>query len=290
MREDSQRVPNPPITLEIIVPARNEADRLPEGLAILCAKLRTLPFGCAVIVVDNGSTDATAAIVRGWHADPRQAGIPVRLVQCPPPGKGAAVRAGLLATRAALVGFCDADMATDLAGLDVALGLLMTGHDVVVGSRALPTSVVQARSDPLRALGALAFRRIVRRAIVDVSDTQCGFKLFAGPLARQAAASLQCTGFAFDVELLARCRDLGAAIHEIPVVWRDMPGSSFSVRRHSFSCLRELTAIWRLLRAEQAAARRLAARPVRPALYPVPSVSARPVPKSRTAPRVTEPL
>ncbi|MQA97052.1 MAG: glycosyltransferase [Streptosporangiales bacterium] len=289
MRDVPSGAPSPPITLEIVVPARNEADRLPEGLATLCAKLRTLPFGCAVIVVDNGSTDATAAVVRAWRSP-----IPVRLVQCPPPGKGAAVRAGLLATRAALVGFCDADMATDLSGLDTALGLLMTGHQVVVGSRALPASVVQARSDPLRALGALVFRRIVRRMIVDVTDTQCGFKFFAGPIARQAAASLGSTGFAFDVELLARCRDLGAAIDEIPVIWRDVPGSSFSVRRHSFTCLRELTTIWRTLRAEHAAARRAAGRATSLRVLTVPrqmaSVLPPPLPQPDLPHRVTEPL
>lgn len=246
MREPPSAAASLPTTLEIVVPARNEADRLREGLAVLCAKLRTLPFDCAVIVVDNGSTDGTAEIVRAWRSP-----IPVRLVSCPRPGKGAAVRAGLLATDAELVGFCDADMATDLSSLDTALGLLMTGQHAVVGSRALPESVVEARSDPLRALGARIFRRIVRRTIVDVRDTQCGFKLFAGPLARQAAASLGCAGFAFDVELLARCRLLGGLIREIPVVWRDVPGSSFSVRRHSFGCLRELATIWWTMRAER---------------------------------------
>jgi glycosyltransferase involved in cell wall biosynthesis len=204
----------------------------------LSGKLARLPVSSNILVVDNASTDTTADIVRGWSGP-----VPVSLLKCPRPGKGAAVRLGLLTTTAPYVGFCDADMATDVEILDVVLAMLRTGSQVVVGSRRHPESDVEIYSRPLRRLGALAFNRLCREMTGGIVDTQCGFKFFAGPLARAAAADLRTAGFAFDVELLLHCLRLGAAIAEIPVTWRDMPGSTFSVGKHAGNCLRDLLRI-----------------------------------------------
>ncbi len=229
-----------PASIEIIVPARNEADRLPAGLAALCAKAATLPLRTAILVVDSASTDGTSDIVRGWPSGP----VPVGLLRCERPGKGVAVRAGLLATQAPFVGFCDADMATDLSALDSAVSMLAAGHHVVIGSRALAASVVQARTSAARRLGAGLFRGMSRAIVPVATDTQCGFKFFAGPLARAAALPLRTAGFAFDVELIATCLRLGATLTEIPVRWSDMAGSTFSVGRHSSAVFRDLASIW----------------------------------------------
>ena len=230
----------PSATFEIVVPARNEASRLPQGLAELCAKAATLPVPAEILVVDSASTDATADVVRGWPAGP----VPVRLLRSTRPGKGVAVRTGLLATKAPFVGFCDADMATDLSALDVALTLLAEGWQVVIGSRALDASLVEDRHSAVRRAGAAAFRALARRVVPDVTDTQCGFKFFSGPLVRSAVSALHTDGFAFDIELLARCLRLGATLTEIPVRWRDVPGSTFSVWRHSLSAFGDAGAIW----------------------------------------------
>ncbi|MFG2085776.1 MULTISPECIES: glycosyltransferase [unclassified Spirillospora] len=227
-----------PALLEIVVPAYNEAHRLPEGLGELCDKLAGLPVRADVIVVDNASTDGTADIVRSWDGP-----VPVRLVHCERRGKGAAVRAGLLATRAPYVGFVDADMATDLDALDEAIVLLREGRPVVVGSRRHGRSVVEGYAVPVRRLGAITFNRIVRDLVGGIADTQCGFKFFDGPLARAAAEDLRTAGFSFDVELLAHCVRRGASVTDIPVVWSDRPGSTFSVRRHSLQCLFDLARI-----------------------------------------------
>ena len=226
--------------IEIVVPARNEARRLPGGLDALCRKAAALPVPAGILVVDSASTDATSDVVRQWPAGP----VPVRLLHCDRPGKGLAVRTGLLATRAPLVGFCDADMATDLAALDVAIGLLAEGNSLVVGSRGLPASVVENRHSAVRRAGAAVFRAMARRVVPDATDTQCGFKFFSGPLARAAALGLTTPGFAFDIELIARCQRLGASLTEFPVHWRDMPGSTFSVPRHSAAALRDVVSIW----------------------------------------------
>jgi glycosyltransferase involved in cell wall biosynthesis len=199
-----------------------------------------LPLRTAVLVVDSASTDGTAEVVRNWPAGP----VPVRLLRCDRPGKGRAVRAGLLATQAPFVGFCDADMATGLAALEVTLSLLTAGQLMVIASRALDGSFTDERHSPTRRVGAAAFRALARQVVPGATDTQCGFKFFSGPLARAAAGPLRTAGFAFDIELIAACQRLGATLTEIPVDWRDMPGSTFSVSRHSAAALRDLAAIW----------------------------------------------
>ncbi|MFI7638700.1 glycosyltransferase [Nonomuraea sp. NPDC049400] len=254
----------PPL-LEIVIPAYNEERRLPGGLLQLCAKLARMPFPTAVIVVDNNSTDRTAEIVRNWPRGP----VAVRLMQCPAPGKGAAVRAGLLGTSAPFVGFVDADMATDLDAIDVAFGQLLSGERVVIGSRAHPDSHVENRHSKIRELGAFWFRTLAGTLVRGVSDTQCGFKFFDGVLAREIAALLRTPGFAFDVEFLARCVGQGSAVTEIPVRWHDMPGSRFSPARHAFGIVLELGRIWLRLRAHPRAAPRPAWEPpLDPVGYP----------------------
>src|SRR5690606_15060319 len=159
-----------PVLLEIVVPAYNEADRLPEGLGQLCDKLAGLPVRAEVLVVDNASTDGTADIVRAAERP-----VPVRPRSCERRGTGAAVRAGLLQASAPYVGFMAADMATDRAALDEAIVLLREGRAVVVGSRRHGRSVVEAYSLPLRRLGAITFNGIVRDLVGGIADTQCGF-------------------------------------------------------------------------------------------------------------------
>jgi dolichyl-phosphate beta-glucosyltransferase len=236
--------------LEIVIPARNEERRLPAGLAELSAAVAPLPSGIAVVVVDSASDDRTGDIVREWPAGE----VPVRLLRCDWPGKGAAVRAGLLATSAPYVGFCDADMATDPAAIAGAARLLQEGHPVVLGSRSHAGSDVEDRHTVLRRAGAAVFRAATRVIVPEVADTQCGFKFFHGGIARAAAARLRVTGFAFDVELIARCVQLGATPVEIPVRWRDVGGSTFSVWRHSASSFAELAVAWRALRSRPAVA------------------------------------
>jgi dolichyl-phosphate beta-glucosyltransferase len=259
-----------PVQIEIVVPARNEARRLPDGLAALCHKAASLPIPAAVLVVDSASTDTTGDVVRQWPAGQ----VPVRLLHCARPGKGLAVRTGLLATRAPFVGFCDADMATDLSALDVAIALLAAGNSLVVGSRGLAASAVECRHSAVRRAGAAVFRAMARTVVPGATDTQCGFKFFSGPLARAAALRLSTPGFAFDIELIALCQRLGATLIEFPVCWRDMPGSTFSVRRNSAEAVRDVVSIWLSHRPGRAVAGRGAApSPARLPLPPAPSAA-----------------
>jgi hypothetical protein len=135
-------------------------------------------------------------------------------------------------------------MATDLSALDEVISLFAAGASLVIGSRAVSGSIVEERTSSLRGAGALLFRTLANWILPGTADTQCGFKFFTGPLARDAVRSMRTGGFAFDLELLAKCRQLGATVTEIPVHWRDMAGSTFSVRRHSAAVIRDLLAIW----------------------------------------------
>ncbi len=237
--------------LSVVVPVLNEERRLPATLVGLAHALRGVSRRTEIVVVDNGSTDGTTAVVR----EHRACHVPVRLVDCPDRGKGAAVRAGVLASDSSFVGFCDADLATNMDALRPALERLHDGVNVVVGSRALPGSDVLARHSVLRKAGAWAFRRAAASLVPGVADTQCGFKFFDRETALAVFGPLRTTGFAFDVELLARAQRAGAVITELPVRWTDVPGSTFNPMRDGYRSFAALAEIRALLRAEAPAPR-----------------------------------
>lgn len=234
--------------LQIVIPAYNEELRLPRTLRALrrfVTARRSVLGEVEVLVVDNGSTDRTAEVAGAATST----AMPVRVVSCLRRGKGAAVRAGLLASDADLIAFMDADGATDLSALDAAWRHIQLGADVVIGSRGLADSVAEVRSCRTRTAGAACYRRLARRLVPGVMDTQCGFKVIRGGLARSVAEDLVAPGFSFDVELLVRLRAAGARIDEIAVTWTDVPGSTFVPARHGAGAFTELAAIaWRTRR------------------------------------------
>jgi len=206
----------------VVIPAYNEAERLASTLHALQAA--TSRPTTEVIVVDDGSTDATAAVAETTLDE--AADRVVRLAENS--GKGAAVRAGVLASSGEAVVYMDADLATDLAALPVFVAAL-DDADVVVGSRTLPGAVVRDGTRD-RAVMAWVFNGIVRAATgIDSRDTQCGFKAMRGPVARRLFGLARCDRFAFDVEILLLARRLGLRVVELPVDWTAVEGSS--VRR-----------------------------------------------------------
>ncbi|MBS45755.1 MAG: glycosyl transferase family 2 [Nocardioides sp.] len=252
--------------LQLVVPAYNEQDRLPRTLRELRRFVRAHRGTLGeveVVVVDNASTDRTADVAR--EAD--SVALPVRVVTCRVRGKGAAVAAGVAATDADVVGFLDADGATDNTALLEGLRRLALGAHVAVGSRAADGSHAQARHSALRENGARRYRELTARIVPGVADTQCGFKLFDGDLARAVFAELRTTGFSFDVEVLARCQIAGASVVEFPVQWVDVPGSTFEPLRHGPASFWALATISRRLRPLRVAAAGLAAASAVPALH-----------------------
>ena len=216
----------PPCHLEILIPSLNEAERLPRTLVRTIEYLEAQAYSSSLVVVDNGSIDQTVDLVRRTRS-PR---VPVTVIGCAQSGKGAAVRRGMRTSGARFVGYMDADLATPIETLDVVVPLLEQGSQAVVGSRHLDGAVFAERQPVLRLASGMAFRAIANRVLRGIADSQCGFKFFAGDLARVVSRHLSIDGFAFDVELLWALIERGIPVTEIPVVWSDRKGSTLRLK------------------------------------------------------------
>jgi dolichyl-phosphate beta-glucosyltransferase len=216
----------PTADLEVAIPAYNEAARLPRTLHQTIEFLREQPWASRIVVVDNGSSDDTAEVTRAIAraADPL---VPVDVVGCARPGKGAAVRRALLSSRSRFVGFFDADLATPVETLAVAMAHLENGAAAVIASRHTTGSTFVESQPAGRRLGGAAFRMMARTVVKGVQDTQCGFKFFERHAVTHALVACRSTGFAFDVELLRQMQRNGAQIVEVPVAWSHAGASSF---------------------------------------------------------------
>lgn len=231
----------PPVDVEVLIPSCNEESRLAGTLQALTAHLAALPFTSAVVVVENGCIDRTSDLVRRAAAG---SSVPVHLLGCAEPGKGAAVRRGVLTSSARIVGFQDADLATPLDALAPALAAIAAGADIAVASRRCPGARVSGAQGPVRRLGGNAFSWLCSQVVPELHDTQCGFKFFRAETTTDLFRDQTVTGFAFDVELLARARARGLEVAEIPVVWTSQDGSTFSMSRHGRRAFYDLFRLW----------------------------------------------
>jgi dolichyl-phosphate beta-glucosyltransferase len=232
-----------PPRLSVVIPAFNEAARLPAYLDEVVGFLDGRGEPYEVVVVDDGSTDATAALVRALAArQPSVRLLPLGRNR----GKGAAVRAGMLAVSGMRRLFTDADGATPIAELKRLEPALAAGHDLAIGSRVLVDPSVAVRTRRHRVAAGRVFNWLVARTgLRGVADSQCGFKLFTAGAAEALFGALETTGFAFDVELLLRAQAAGYRIAEIPVNWVDQKGSKVGVLRSGPGMLVELARIRR---------------------------------------------
>jgi dolichyl-phosphate beta-glucosyltransferase len=214
------------LLLSIVVPAYNEARRIPATLQAILDFLDTQAFEAEIIVVDDGSTDDTVAQVERLSSEePR-----IRIIRNDHRGKGYTVRTGLLAASGHYVLFTDADLAVPMTEWQKFAPLLESGYDVVIGSR----EGLGARriGEPRhRHMMGRIFNSIVRLiALGGIQDTQCGFKAFRNEASRRIFSSVQLYGAdakqvkgaavtAFDVEVLFLARKFGYRIKEMPVEW-----------------------------------------------------------------------
>ena len=244
-------------SLSIVLPAFNEESRLGPALDELLTYLRSAPEGALpgrvdVLVVDDGSTDGTAALVRSRAEFVEDvalvedvesvgaveasrgaggAGPELRLLAAPHHGKGSAVRAGMLAASGDLIVFTDADMATPPDQLPKMIEALAT-VDVALGSRIQPDgSDMRASQPPFRQFVGKVFRLAARIWVTGpIEDTQCGFKGFRREAARDLFARLRITSIVFDVDLIFLARRRGYRMTCVPVVWADRRGSRMHAR------------------------------------------------------------
>jgi glycosyltransferase involved in cell wall biosynthesis len=227
-------------SLTIVLPAYNEAARIEPALDELFGYLSRrgahgregapgsseLPGAIDVLVVDDGSTDETADIVRARAEVAEAAPIRLALLQVPHGGKGAAVAAGMLAAAGDLVAFADADMATPPDQLPLLVAALAT-TEVALGSRVQPDGLDMRKSQPAyRRLLGRAFHAVTSAWVVGpVKDTQCGFKGFRRAAAQDLFARQRIRSIVFDVEVIFLARRRGYRIAIVPVKWSDRRGS-----------------------------------------------------------------
>jgi glycosyltransferase involved in cell wall biosynthesis len=220
--------------LSVVIPAYNEARRLPATLAGWRTYFAAQAYDTEVLVVDDGSADDTAVVAEA-------AGARVLRLR-PNQGKGGAVRAGVLAAEGDPIAYVDADMNVAPAHLTRALELIATEADLVVGQRGLSTYA--SAEGPLRLLAG-GVVQITRRAIVlpTIRDTQCGFKVFRADLARRVFHLARIRSFAFDIEVLFLATRLRARIVEMPVTTEYRAESTFNVRKHLPVFLKDIVQI-----------------------------------------------
>ena len=227
----------------LVIPAYNEGNRVAASIQAVAQWVRSRPGGSEweVVLVDDGSTDGTAEVARRTAAD---AGLPLAILgHSVNRGKGAAIRTGVLASRGDAVLVSDTDLSTPLSEWAKLAEALRT-HPIAIGSRAIDERLVRIRQPLYRRVLGKAGNLLVRLfAVRGIADTQCGFKLFRGDIARGLFRDAQVEGFAYDMEILHLAQRRGLEIAEVPVLWFDSPESKVSVWRHTLPTLRDLLRI-----------------------------------------------
>lgn len=217
--------------LSIVIPAYNESSRLVPTLERIREYLSAQDYAAEVIVVSDGSTDATAAVARDWCPP----GFPLAVIDRKQNrGKGYSVREGGAAAAGELVLFSDADLSTPIEEFEKFRSRLAGGAAVVIGSRNLSGADLEIRQPFYRRVMGRVFNLVVKTfAVGGIADTQCGFKCFAAEAFAAIASRCLIDGFSFDVEMLFLARRLGFKIEEVPVRWLNAEGSTVSPVRDS---------------------------------------------------------
>jgi dolichyl-phosphate beta-glucosyltransferase len=241
---DESKIQDPKSKIaSLVIPAYNEAGRIEECIRGVAEWLRSAPGGSPweVLLVDDGSTDDT---VRRARERAKAEGLAVRVLAYPENrGKGAAIRTGVLASTGDPLLVSDVDLSTPLSEYDK-LAERLPSQAIAIGSRALQQDLVRKRQAFYRVLLGRAGNRLIQLlAVPGIRDTQCGFKLFRGDVARELFGEARIERFAWDVEILYLARRRGLAIAEVPVLWFNSPESKVRVVRDAIQTLWDVSRI-----------------------------------------------
>jgi len=227
--------------LSIVIPAYNEEARLPESLRAITDFVAQKDYPVEVLIVDNNSTDRTAAIIAEFAAEfPYIRGLAEHTQ-----GKGAAVRTGILAARGAYRFICDADLSMPIEEVDKFLPPQLDDFDITIASREI-AGAVRYDEPWYRHLMGRVFNLIVRLfAVPGLQDTQCGFKMFRAEVAEDLFPLQTMDGWSFDVEILYAARQRGWRIVEVPIHWYYKANTRISPLRDSLDMFVEVLKIRR---------------------------------------------
>jgi dolichyl-phosphate beta-glucosyltransferase len=233
--------------ISVIIPAYNEAERLASGIEAVVRHFETEKIKGEIIVVDDGSTDGTAA--RAKQSLPHSKnGITTQVIRYGQNrGKGFAVKTGLLAASGDIALFSDADLSTPISEMEKLIAPIRNGEfDVTFGSRALDRSLIGTHQPWRREQGGKVFNLVVRTFTgLPFWDTQCGFKAVRTKIFRPILKTARIERFGFDVELLFVAHFAGLRLREIPVRWNHAEGSKVSVFRDSLRMFNEVREVRR---------------------------------------------
>lgn len=234
------------VYLSVVIPAYNEEDRIARTLQAVDDYLAKQSYGYEIIVVNDGSTDRTAQIVRGLLPLIRH----LRLIDnAENRGKGAAVKQGMLEAQGEIRLFMDADNSTSVDQIERMLPEFAAGFEVVIGSRRVPGAVIAVHQHFIRESIGRIFNLIVRiLAGLPMKDTQAGFKAFSARAAKEIFSRQTIWRWAFDVELLAIARHHGFKVKEVPITWVNDPKSHVKFGGMIRMLFEVLKVRWNLLR------------------------------------------
>jgi dolichyl-phosphate beta-glucosyltransferase len=234
--------------LSIVLPAFNEARRLPASLARCAEFLHERGTPAEIIVADDGSTDDTRRVVGAAAQELGSGHLAVRYLPLRHRGKGAAVRAGMLAALGDPIVFLDADLSIPVDVVDDLLAALRDGADIAIASRYVPGSTV--RRPLVRRAMSNAYRWLVRALVpTGLEDTQCGGKAYTAEAARALFSRQRIGGFAFDAEVLYAARRQGYRVTEVPFALVQPRQTSVHLLRDAPAMIRDLLRIrWHALR------------------------------------------
>ena len=231
--------------LSIVIPAYNEEKRLQSTLEKIYSYLKNKDYEYEIIVIDDGSSDRTARVA--LDSDLNKTGKLALLNNEKNKGKGFSVKKGILASRAEFLLFTDSDLSTPIEELDELFLSIQSGYDIVIGSRSIEGSDIRVHQPFYRELMGKIFHILVQMFVLKgFIDTQCGFKLFKGDIARNIANELRIDRFGFDVEMLYLAQKKNYKIKEMPVIWLNSPTSKVNPVFDSCRMFMDLLSIKRL--------------------------------------------
>ncbi len=224
--------------LTLVIPAYNEESRLPKTLADAKAYLENWGINYRVLVVDDGSSDATSTISSSF-------GRRFSTMYQPNGGKGSAVRNGMIAATGRVVGFTDADLPYDLDALKSAYETISAGkRDVVFGSRTAEGAKSNVERQWMRTLASFIFRSFMALLVSrKVTDTQCGLKVFSRRAARKIFSRATVNGFAFDAEVVYLTHLLKLSFEKVPVTLVNDYSTTISLTRNAIPMLMDVVGV-----------------------------------------------
>lgn len=227
--------------ISFVIPVYNEEDRIESALEKVWNFLDSKKYEFEIIVVDDGSTDRTLEKLSKYQNQ-------IQIINYNPNrGKGAAVRAGMLASKGKFRFFSDADLSTPIYEIEKLLEKLNSGADICIGSRAINPSLIKKHQPFYRELMGKIFNKIVQFLIFKgIDDTQCGFKGFTDKATELVFPKSKIDGFSFDVEILFLAKKAGLFIEQVPVEWYNDKRTKVNPIKDSFKMFLELLEIKKL--------------------------------------------